>query len=64
MDFEKIKKDFNWDPSQGDYSKNQVSYERSVQKKKDKRSVFMIALYVILLLAVVVLVYLKIESLE
>jgi hypothetical protein len=64
MDFEKVKNDFNWDPSQGDYSKNQVSYERSLQKKKDKKSAFMIALYVLLLIFAVVLVYLKIESLE
>lgn len=64
MDFEKVKSDFNWDPSHGDYSKNQVSYERSLQKKKEKKSAFMLIIYILLLISAVILVYLKIESLE
>ena len=34
MDLEKVKQNYKWDPSRGDYSKSFVSYERRVQKKK------------------------------
>lgn len=62
MDIEKVKKNFKWDPSRGDYSKGYVSYERTVQRKKYLRNVFLVALYIILLIAVVVLLFLKFQD--
>lgn len=59
MDIEKLKQSYKWDPSKGDYSKNYVSYERSVQRKKYLRKLLLTSIYVILLIAVVLLLFLK-----
>jgi len=61
MDVERIKKDFKWDPSHGDYSKNHVSYERGLLKKKQTKKVWLILLYLIVLIAVIVMIYFKVK---
>ena len=59
MDLEKVKQNYKWNPSRGDYSKSIVSYERRVQKKKHIKNAILTALYVILLIAAIVMIYLK-----
>lgn len=59
MDIEKVKQNYKWDPSRGDYSKSFVSYERRVQRKKQIATGLLILLYVILLIAGIIMIYLK-----
>ncbi len=59
MDIEKVKQNYKWDPSRGDYSKSFVSYERRVQRKKQITTGLLTALYVILLIAGIVMIYMK-----
>lgn len=55
MDLDKIKKSYDWDPSKGDYSKNHVSYERKLLRKKQMRNFLLLVLYLILLIAAVII---------
>ncbi len=57
MDLEKVKKNYKWDPMRGDYSKSYVSYERRIQKKKQLRNILLVSLYIVLLIASIVVLY-------
>ncbi len=57
MDLEKIKKNFDWDPLKGDYSKSNVSYERRLQTKKRIRNLVLTILYVLLLIVSIYLLF-------
>jgi len=59
MDIEKIKESSKWDPSSGDYSKSHVSYERRLNKKKRTRNFLLTLLYIVILIASIILIYLK-----
>lgn len=59
MDLDKVKQNYKWDPSRGDYPKSFVSYERRIQKKKHIKSAVLTLLYVILLITGIVMIYLK-----
>lgn len=61
MDLEKVKKNFNWDPSAGDYSKSQVSFERRIQRRKRFRNIFLTVLYVLILISIIIFVLIKYE---
>jgi hypothetical protein len=61
MDLEKVKSNYKWDPSRGDYPKGYISYERRINKKKQLKRFFFVSLYVILLIASIILVYMKIK---
>jgi hypothetical protein len=57
MDLEKAKKDYNWDPMKGDYTKSYISYERRMLRRKQIRNRLLILLYIILLIASIIIVY-------
>lgn len=60
MDVDKIKKNNKWDPLKGDYSKSYISYERNLERKKHIRNRLLTILYITLLIASVVIVYMSI----
>lgn len=57
MDLEKIKKNFDWDPEKGDYSKSDVSYERRMQTRKRLRTVVLKILYILILIVSIYLLF-------
>ncbi len=59
MDIERIKKSFKWDPSEGDYSKSHVSYERKLNKRKQTRAFLLKILYILILIVSIILIYRK-----
>ncbi len=61
MDLEKIKKNYKWDPSQGDYPKSHLSHEKKVLRRKQIRNTVLVVLYIVLLIAAVIFVYSNIE---
>ncbi|HMQ69653.1 MAG TPA: hypothetical protein PKA90_15365 [Ignavibacteria bacterium] len=59
MDLEKVKNSYKWDPMGGDYSKSYVSYERKEIKKKKIRGLLFTSLYVVLLVIIVIVLFVK-----
>lgn len=59
MDLEKVKKNYKWDPMGGDYSKSYVSYERRMNRRKQLRSLLLTALYVVILVVAIIVIYKK-----
>lgn len=57
MDLEKIKKNFEWDPTKGDYEKDDVYYERRLLRKKKIRNLVFTILYILFLLVCFYFIY-------
>ncbi|MEO8210197.1 MAG: hypothetical protein ABI840_06525 [bacterium] len=57
MDLEKVKKNYKWDPTKGDYAKEDVSYERRMSRRKQLRNRVLLIFYLVLLIVSIIIVY-------
>ena len=59
MDLEKVKKNYEWDPLKGDYTKHDVYEERRLLKKKEIRNKVFTVLYVLILIISIIITFLS-----
>lgn len=59
MDKEKLKHNYKWDPSLGDYSKSHISYEKRILEKEQKKRFYLIIGFVLVLILSVVILLVK-----
>ena len=59
MDLEKVKKNYEWDPHKGDYTKLDVYEERKLLKKKEIRNKVITVLYVLILIISIIVTVLS-----